>query len=268
MEKLKKFLAVKSNLAFVILFFVLAIAYIIGFFNERFSYIAIGGLFLFIAVESFVKSIGFYDDIKEISKANNEYLENIMDLIGKLNNEIHNSEVTFFHNDLSSAFLCAFTNCRHIKKLRLFASSTATILPKIFDEPDLTIDECIILLRKSAGSHQTFSEASELQNSGVINRWKAMVSEGKILKLKILFYQRESDLWYVICDEYCLLTDLFIPNKTYFPYAMHQNRGLMYVSSVTNSGKKYIKRYIDQFDNYVISYQEMNGILLEIHHND
>ena len=77
MEKLKKFLAVKSNWAYVIMFFVLVVAYIVGLFNERFSYIAIGGLFLFIALESFIKSIGYFEDIKDNTNVSVESLKEI-----------------------------------------------------------------------------------------------------------------------------------------------------------------------------------------------
>jgi hypothetical protein len=178
------------------------------------------------------------------------------------------SEIRFYFNDLLNAFASMFAKNKHIKILRIFASSTATIQPKFFEEPDLKIDECVLLLRKAAGAEQTFSATSDLLNSAMINRWKAMVSDGKIRKLVIVPYQRESDLWYVICDDSCILTDLFIfDNKKYTPYAIHKNRGLIFVSSTTDNGKRYIKRYIDQFDSYVNCYTELNGVLLEEHYN-
>jgi len=64
LNKIRKFLAIKSNWAYCLMFCVLLVAYIVGFFNERFSYIAIGGFFLFIAIESFIKNIGYFEDMK------------------------------------------------------------------------------------------------------------------------------------------------------------------------------------------------------------
>jgi len=174
------------------------------------------------------------------------------------------ADVNFYMNDTPGGFAHLFKNNRHINRLRVFASSTATNQPKVFESSSLVVDECIVLPRRTSGENLAFSEPFDIINSGIIKRWPALVNVGKIKKLTIIHYERESDLWHVICDESRLLTDLFTFNsERYTPYMTHKNKGLMLVSSKTENSKNYIAQYIEQFDNYVSYYKEKNNVLLE-----
>jgi len=83
MSSFKKYISKKSNWAYIILFLILVIAYVFGFFLERFSYIAIGGLFLFIAVENFIKSIGYFEVIMDNTEESKKCLESLVNSIHK-----------------------------------------------------------------------------------------------------------------------------------------------------------------------------------------
>jgi hypothetical protein len=257
-NKLRNYLSIKSNWAYIIPFFVLVIAYIVGFFNYQFSYIAIGGLFLFIAIENFVKSIGFFENIKDTTEANAKHLANISETMAKFSDNANkNGDMKFYLNDLTGGFEDMFSKTKHIKYLRIFTLSTNSVVTNIFAHPDIKIDECVILVEKSKISTR------------IIEKWKAIADGGCIGKLTIVPYERQSDLWYIICDESRLLTDLFIyDGENYAPYVTNKNRSLMFVSSETENGRKYVNRYIEQFDSHVQHYRKMNGALLEKQYNE
>jgi hypothetical protein len=63
-DKLRKFVKSPFNLGYVITFIALIVVYFYGITSEKFSYIAIGGLLLFIAIENFAQRIGIFEDIK------------------------------------------------------------------------------------------------------------------------------------------------------------------------------------------------------------
>jgi len=203
----------------------------------------------------------FDDKINFLEQINALRIEN-----DKLKQEINykDNEIKFFGNNLAGAFSNIFNESTHINELRVYCSSSATILPKIVDEIDLTVDECTVLLRKLPNTDDLFNKEVEIETNGLVTRWRTMVTENRIKKLTIVNYDRFSDMWYVIFDKNFLLTDLFTLNsEKYWHYGLSKNKSSMVVSSITENGGKYVSRYIDQFDNYVQYYKnkENCGIL-------
>ena len=200
MEKLKNYLSNnKSNWAYVILFFVLVVAYFVGFFSERFSYIAIGGLFLFIAIESFIKNIGFFEDMKK-------KIDNIPNLVNIKNILISRD---------------ARENPKHLAKLsgkdgkieliEALGYNTNTYhgaIKSALRSNNLTIDEINLLVYKGEKYDKT-----ELEST--ISRWHELKKDGRIKTLSFKFYNFEPSFYFALYCKKFLFWGIFkrMPNQ-------------------------------------------------------
>jgi hypothetical protein len=166
-------------------------------------------------------------------------------------------------NDVSKAYHSLFsriaiTQGNRVKKLRIYATNSATKGPYFFDNKEITIDECVIFLRKLHKGHELYDEKFDEAMERLKDHWIAMKS---IKKLTIIEYNRLSDIWYVICDDKLLLTDLLAynlletnnPTKQLFRFQDIQNLML-------TSDEKYISQYIDQFDKYKDYYEKKGNV--------
>ena len=206
--------------------------------------------------------ISAYNKENLLEQINNLRIEN--DDLRK-NFDYKSNEIKIFPNDLSVAFSYIFNENKHINKLRVWGSSTATILPKILDYPELIIDECVVLLRKLPITDDFFNSGFESEKMGLIERWKSAARNGMIKNLTIIEYDRLSDIWYIICDNHFVLHDLYIiGNKEHHNhYGLSTDKVPIVVSSITENGEKYIFRCVRQFDSYEKYYKEKCGIVYE-----
>jgi len=113
-------------------------------------------------------------------------------LIKKFEDSNVNSFKIFF-NDTTGAYTHIFEAVKHnIKSLRIYAPSTAIIQPQFLSNPKLQIDECTIMLKKLPPTDKLFLESHTKEVAVLIDRWKEMLTNGRIKKLTILSYERHS----------------------------------------------------------------------------
>jgi len=180
-------------------------------------------------------------------------------LINKFEDSKINSFKIFF-DDVTGAYTHIFKTVKHIKFLRIYAPSTGVILPHFLANKNLQIDECRIMLKKLPPTDKLFLESHTKEIEVLIERWKMMVTDGRIKKLTIISYDKTSDLYYVICDENILMTDLFIINHK-DTAGQQTNNAPIIVTANTREGKEYILRCKRQFDNYEIHYKTTCEVL-------
>ena len=87
-----------------------------------------------------------------------------------------------------------------------------------------------------------------------------MVTDCRIKKLTILSYDKTPDLYYVICDENILMTDLFMINSA-ITSGQQTNNAPIVITANTIVGKEYILRCKRQFDNYASYYKTTCEVL-------
>ncbi|MCL2051471.1 MAG: DUF4062 domain-containing protein [Lachnospiraceae bacterium] len=172
-------------------------------------------------------------------------------------------ETKCYLNNLVGAFSDVFSSTKYIKNLRIFGVTTATLQPKLIDFPDLFIEKCTILLRKFPDGSGLFSSSYEQTKEAAIVRWNELIINGRIKEITIIEYDKYPDIWYLIADEKHLLTDIFIMNDNDTPYDIQLNKAVKSITSSTQIGNEIVKRYINQFDNYVNYYRNINGVILE-----
>ena len=147
---------------------------------------------------------------------------------------------------------------KHIHKLRIYGSKSASISSYFFDNNDLTIDECIVMLRKLPQGHDLFREEFEKERETQKIKWEILKN---IKKLSLVEYDRFSDMWYAICDDKVLITDLFTlefcgDENMYTPYILQENKAIMVLPCCTEPARKQILRYISHFDRNLSYYQD------------
>ena len=166
-------------------------------------------------------------------------------------------------NDIDSAYACFFEKIKeikfgkkHIKKLKIYATNSATKARYFIGKDKAIIDECIILLRRLPKGHEIKNEIFDKNRETQKELWKGAPN---IEHLSIIEYDRISDIWYVICDDKYLMTDL-LPydfcekdNKLNHSYYISVDKKPIVVSD-----KEYILQYIKHFDNYE-KYYNKNG---------
>lgn len=213
------------------------------------------------AVGAVIGAIGMIISAKIRDK---EVIKKVGTKIENAQNQKEPNDIEIF-GDIESAFNCFFdkinTNyeSNRINKLRIYASKLATISPRFFEKHNLTIDECVILIRKLPQNHCLYDETFDKEREIIKKKWQDMDNINKE-KLSFIEYDRLSDFWYVICDDKFLITDLFTlhigDNNIYKSYALQKDKTPMVVTSNNKSTQKYILRYISQFENYVKHYNQ------------
>jgi hypothetical protein len=201
-----------------------------------------------------------FDETELLAQINTLRIENTA-LKQKIDKE---KDVLFFQNNLAGAFVHILSDIKHIQKLRIYGITTATIQPKILDFQELTIDECVILLKKLPDNEGLFGELYEKTKEAAVTRWKQLFNNKRIGKLTIIEYDKYPDIWYVICDNNKLLTDIFTLNDNDITYDIQKDKAVIMVSSATDASQGYITRHINQFDNYEKYFRaKKDGVLLE-----
>ena len=92
----------------------------------------------------------------------------------------------FFIDDTTGAYMYLFSKVNHIKKLRIYAPTTAVIQPHFLANKNLKVYECIILLKKLRPSDKLYSKTLDKEVEVLISRWKMMVADERITKLTII----------------------------------------------------------------------------------
>jgi len=197
------------------------------------------------------KRVSAYDDMELLEQINTLRIESDK-LKAELN--IKNDELVLFMNNLAGAFAHVFNKVKAINKLRIYGITSATLQPKLLDFPDLIINECVVLLKKLPDNEGLLNEAYEKTKNAAIARWKELLNNGRVNKLTIVEYDKYPDMWYFICDESHMLSDIFVMNDNDTPYDIQRNRAAKLITSCTELGHAYIMRHINQFDNYVAYY--------------
>jgi len=173
----------------------------------------------------------------------------------KKNGSTKMKPMKIFSNDVTRAYTHMFSKVKHINKLRIYAPSTAIIQPHFLANNDIEIDDCVIMIRKVPINDKLYSDVHSREIDSLIDRWKMMVDDGRIKKLAIIGYDKISDLYYIVCDDNILMTDLFALN-TKSTSGQQTNNGPIIYYNDTLEGREYIMRCIKQFDNYEKHYKE------------
>ncbi|MDR2546715.1 MAG: hypothetical protein LBC96_04290 [Lachnospiraceae bacterium] len=139
---------------------------------------------------------------------------------------------------------------RHINLLRIYATNSSTKAQHFINNMNLSIDECIIMLRKLPKNHELHDDFFDTERETLKKEWS---KSPNIKKLTIVEYDRISDFWYIICDDRALLTDFLLENSVAY------NKQGTNRMPILSTDKAFISRYIYHFENHK-DYFEKRGL--------
>lgn len=156
----------------------------------------------------------------------------------------------------SDAYSLLFHKRIIIKNLRIYAISSRDIQANIAALKFVKIEQCTLLVRNLKKQHYLYTEQQSLELQMNLERWKMMVKNGNIEKLKVVAYNDISNDYCVIIDNKAMLGDTFFFDKN--DTSGQNNFSPIIIKNNTIDGKEIIERYIYRFDNYVQKWENLD----------
>lgn len=153
------------------------------------------------------------------------------------------------HADLNKCFTLVNENVESVSHMRVFANSTAIILPA-FKNASFRVQKCELLVRTSAGENK--SEDFDVHVAQHISQWESLCGAGRIDELKIARYDFIPTEWQVIFDDNLMIVGLDCPDFYDLTQIHVIEPALLYGYSEETRDviQKYISRYDDFFGQY------------------
>lgn len=179
-----------------------------------------------------------------------------------------NNQIISIQENSSMAYSNLFKKHKIIKNLRIYAISSREVQANIAAISSIKIENCTLLVRNLHQGHYLYTEQQKSELQMNLERWKMMVKNGIIERLRVVSYDDISNDYCVIVDNKAMLGDIFYLDG--IDTSGQNNFSPILVKSNTITGRKIIERYIYRFDNYVNRLEELNqsNVLLDCTRSD